>query len=243
MSFLGRTPSNAPLTTADIPDGIIVAADLAPNSVDSSELVDGSIDTSHIADNQVTLAKMAGGIDGRLITYDTSGDPAYVATGTSGHVLTSAGADAVPAFAAIPAAGIDCDADSWLLHKSGTSTYSGAVFDFDVQEKLGSNVTESAGTVTIATAGWYYVYWKLTDHNHDTTFDCYLRLNGTNVAASRMYAENASAAMAFGYYGEMMARVIEIASTNTLEVWGSGNPYGEGSYNSLTWFGGFRLGT
>ena len=52
----------------------------------------------------VTLAKMAGGTDGNLITYDTSGDPAYVATGTSGHVLTSAGADAVPAFAAIPAA-------------------------------------------------------------------------------------------------------------------------------------------
>ena len=49
MSFLGRTPSNAPLTTADIPDGIIVAADLAPNSVDSSELVDGSIDTSHLS--------------------------------------------------------------------------------------------------------------------------------------------------------------------------------------------------
>jgi len=49
MSFLGRTPSNAPLTTADIPDGIIVAADLAPNSVDSSELVDGSIDISHFS--------------------------------------------------------------------------------------------------------------------------------------------------------------------------------------------------
>jgi len=49
MSFLGRKPSNAPLTTADIPDGIIVAADLAPNSVDSSELVDGSIDISHFS--------------------------------------------------------------------------------------------------------------------------------------------------------------------------------------------------
>ena len=59
MAYLGRKGATAPLTTADIPDGIIVASDLAPNSVDSSELVDGSIDTSHIGANQVTAAKVA----------------------------------------------------------------------------------------------------------------------------------------------------------------------------------------
>jgi hypothetical protein len=51
-----------------------------------------------VADDAVTLAKMAGGTDGNLITYDTSGNPAYVATGDSGQVLTSAGVDAVPTF-------------------------------------------------------------------------------------------------------------------------------------------------
>ena len=51
-----------------------------------------------IANNAVTLAKMAGGTDGELITYDTSGDPANVPAGTAGQVLTSAGADAVPTF-------------------------------------------------------------------------------------------------------------------------------------------------
>ena len=40
MSFLGRTPSNAPLTSADIPDGIVTAADLAPDSVGTSEIAD-----------------------------------------------------------------------------------------------------------------------------------------------------------------------------------------------------------
>ena len=35
-----------------------------------------------IADNAVTLAKMAGGTDGELITYDASGNPATVAVGT-----------------------------------------------------------------------------------------------------------------------------------------------------------------
>jgi hypothetical protein len=70
MPFLGQQPAEVALTTGDLADDI------------------------------VTLAKLAGGTDGNLITYDTSGDPAAVAVGTAGHVLTSAGAGAVPTFAA-----------------------------------------------------------------------------------------------------------------------------------------------
>ena len=54
--------------------------------------------SSSLADNSVTLAKMAGGTDGNLITYDASGDPAYVTTGTSGQVLTSGGTGVAPTF-------------------------------------------------------------------------------------------------------------------------------------------------
>jgi len=43
---------------------------------------------------------MAGGTDGNLITYDASGDPAYVTTGTSGQVLTSGGVGVAPTFQA-----------------------------------------------------------------------------------------------------------------------------------------------
>ena len=53
---------------------------------------------ANLADDAVTLAKMAGGTDGNLITYDASGDPAYVTTGTSGQVLTSGGAGVAPTF-------------------------------------------------------------------------------------------------------------------------------------------------
>lgn len=56
--------------------------------------------TANIADDAVTLAKMAPGTDGNLITYDANGDPAYVTTGTSGQVLTSNGAGAAPTFQA-----------------------------------------------------------------------------------------------------------------------------------------------
>ena len=56
--------------------------------------------TATPADNSITLAKLAPGTDGNLITYDASGDPAHVATGTAGHVLTSGGAGVAPTFAA-----------------------------------------------------------------------------------------------------------------------------------------------
>jgi len=80
--------------------------------------------TASLVDNAVTLAKMAGGTDGNLITYDTSGDPAYVATGTSGHVLTSAGADAVPTFAAGGiAASHDAVAKAWVNFDGEAAEY------------------------------------------------------------------------------------------------------------------------
>ena len=54
-----------------------------------------------LEDNAVTLAKMAGGTDGQIITYDASGDPVAVGPGTDGQVLTSTGAGSPPAFEAL----------------------------------------------------------------------------------------------------------------------------------------------
>ena len=51
-----------------------------------------------IANDAVTLAKMASGTAGNLISYDASGNPAAVATGTAAQVLTSNGAGAAPTF-------------------------------------------------------------------------------------------------------------------------------------------------
>ena len=50
---------------------------------------------------------MAPGTDGNIISYDTSGNPVAVATGSSGQVLTSAGAGAVPTFADAAGGGTD----------------------------------------------------------------------------------------------------------------------------------------
>jgi hypothetical protein len=67
---------------------------------------DNTVGTAKIADNAVTLAKMAGGTDGQIITYDASGDPVAVGPGTDGQVLTSTGAGSPPAFETI-SAGVD----------------------------------------------------------------------------------------------------------------------------------------
>jgi len=61
---------------------------------------DNTAATATIQDNAVTLAKMAGGTDGNIISFDASGDPVYIATGNDGQVLTSAGAGQPPAFEA-----------------------------------------------------------------------------------------------------------------------------------------------
>jgi hypothetical protein len=92
-----------------------ISGDHKDESIDSDDYVDGSVDTVHLADNAITLAKMASGTDGNIISYDASGDPVAIATGNSGQVLTSAGAGAPPTFAAPAALGANSvDSDNYV---------------------------------------------------------------------------------------------------------------------------------
>ena len=90
---------------------------LTNKTVNASQLVDGSIATGKLADDSVTLAKMAPGTDGNLISYDASGNPVAVATGNTAQVLTSAGAGAPPVFADAAGGGTD-----WQAVKTGNFT-------------------------------------------------------------------------------------------------------------------------
>ena len=109
--------TDANVTTAKIADDAVTTDKLAnsinsaitantakvTNATHSGEVTGATALT--IADNAVTLAKMASGTDGNIISYDTSGNPVAVATGSSGQVLTSAGAGAIPSFQAAAAGG------------------------------------------------------------------------------------------------------------------------------------------
>ena len=98
------TPGDNTVTSAKIVNGTIVADDLATNAVTTIKITDLNVTTGKLADDAVTLAKMAAGTDGNLISYDASGNPVAVATGSAGQILTSAGAGAPPTFQT-PAAG------------------------------------------------------------------------------------------------------------------------------------------
>ena len=57
--------------------------------------------TDGLKDDAVSLAKMAPGTDGQILTYDASGNPTAVGPGTDGQVLTSTGSGSPPAFETI----------------------------------------------------------------------------------------------------------------------------------------------
>ena len=80
----------------------------------------GSIGTAQLASDSVTLAKMASGTDGNIISYDASGNPVAVATGNDGQVLTSAGAGAPPVFETLPVGGTNTPA--FLAYRKTVAT-------------------------------------------------------------------------------------------------------------------------
>ena len=123
--------------------------------------VDNSVTTSKLGDNSVTLAKMAGGTDGNLITYDASGDPAHVATGSATHVLTSNGAGAAPTFQAAasyspsPVCFIYANSDqTGVLDATWTkATNMAGVF---INEDTAYDTSTQTFTVPVGKAGKYY---------------------------------------------------------------------------------------
>jgi uncharacterized glyoxalase superfamily protein PhnB len=112
--------------------------------------VTSSGNAATIANNAVTLAKMAGGTDGELITYDASGDPAAVAVGTATHVLTSNGAGAAPTFQAAAGGG------ATIVHAFSNTTTAGYL-----------GTASSFGTVG---AGDRDIYIKKIDSNNEGIF-------------------------------------------------------------------------
>tara|TARA_Y100001963_G_scaffold17028_2_gene20986 strand:+ start:4510 stop:5160 length:651 start_codon:yes stop_codon:yes gene_type:complete len=57
-----------------------------------------SVQTADIADNAITLDKLAHQADGSILTFGTDTAPALLAPATSGNVLTTKGAGALPSF-------------------------------------------------------------------------------------------------------------------------------------------------
>ena len=152
LKWSGSAWINQTLAEADIGTATAVAANTAKTGITSGQASAITANTAKISldDNAVTLAKMAAGTDGNLITYDTNGDPAYVATGSATHVLTSNGAGAAPTFQAAAGGG------ATVVHafsNTTTTTYTGTASSF--------------GTVG---AGDRDIYIKKIDANNEGVF-------------------------------------------------------------------------
>ena len=133
MSYIGKTPTSVPLTSSDITDGII------------------------------SLPKLTDGTDGNLISYDASGNPVAVATGSDGQVLTSTGAGSPPAFEAVAA-----NAGTLAMRAETTSnlTVAGTTqVEIVLQSAavdIGSKYNNSNGRYTPGVAGRYFVSYAFS---------------------------------------------------------------------------------
>ena len=117
------------------------------------------ITTPAVTDDSVTLAKMAPGTDGNIISYDASGNPVAVATGSAGQVLTSAGAGAPPTFAA---AGGIANVDKWRMADgsySNTNVFNGTWSRVTILNGMphGTGMTQSSGVFTFPQTGLYKI--------------------------------------------------------------------------------------
>ena len=131
-------------------------------SIGTAQLADLNVTSGKIANDAVTLAKMASGTDGNIISYDASGNPVAVATGNDGQVLTSAGAGAPPVFETLPVGGITM-ADQWRTNANRSSFSTGVInqhwerVDSDSYGSIGSAMTQSSGVFTFPATGRYLV--------------------------------------------------------------------------------------
>ena len=107
---------------------------------------------ANLADDAVTLAKMASGTDGQIITYDASGDPAAVGPGSDGQVLTSTGSTTPPAFEAAAAGGKVLQVVSTLSTTAVSTTSSGWT------DVLTASITPSLTTSKVLVLGNFNFY-------------------------------------------------------------------------------------
>ena len=122
-----------------------------------------AIASAYIADDAVTLAKMASGRDGNIISYDASGDPVAIATGNDGQVLTSTGAGSPPAFEDVPGGGIT-RAEQWRLHTALASNAQGSILienweldDTDGHGSISAGMSLSSGVFTFPETGIWQI--------------------------------------------------------------------------------------
>ena len=195
------------------------------------------ITTPAVTDDSVTLAKMAPGTDGNIISYDASGNPVAVATGSAGQILTSAGAGAPPTFAAPAAAGKILQVKNQYNNSLVSSTATASThFDICAGSMTFTPTSSSSNILCMISAGMDTVSnggncgWSLSislaqsgglavDNDTKTTYGFY----------------SANAAFGTQIYGQNLSYIESYAnsSTNAITITGKGHNYSEGNSQTV----------
>jgi hypothetical protein len=185
-----NSSATAPTTTyafmlwADTANDLLKQRNAADSAwVDILTLSTGAVSNAEVADNAITLAKMAHGTDGEIITYDASGAPATVGVGSSGQVLTSNGAGSAPSMQGLPSSGADTSLSN--LTSAGEQMVCKAWVNFN-------------GTGTVAIRDSYNVS-SITDHDVGIH-----TVNYSNSMADSDYSTAAVTSGASGYSADAM---------------------------------------
>ena len=72
MSYIGRTPTNAALTAADLADGIVSTDKIAADAVTDAKIADDVVGTEHLTANEVDTTAL--GADCLLYTSPSPRD-------------------------------------------------------------------------------------------------------------------------------------------------------------------------
>jgi hypothetical protein len=168
-------------------------------------------ETVNPPDDSVGLSQMASATDGNLITFDASGNPAYVATGSSGQVLTSAGAGAPPTFSAAPSHTGNVAFPATQVASADANTLD------DYEEGTWTPVLDGASTTTYNgnTRGHYVKIGKLVYVNWTMHVNAVGDGSATAIAGLPFTCDTAfvSGTNAVGYHANLGVSVISIHPT------------------------------
>tara|TARA_R110002012_G_scaffold313148_1_gene524494 strand:- start:1159 stop:2157 length:999 start_codon:yes stop_codon:yes gene_type:complete len=130
---------NSSLTSSDVVDFILILGSVLSVGTPT----DNTVSTAKVADDAITLAKMASGTDGQIITYDASGNPTAVGPGSDGQVLTSTGAGSPPAFEAAVGGATTFISNTTISNDSTVEITSGINSTYDIYKIYLVGVTVS----------------------------------------------------------------------------------------------------
>jgi hypothetical protein len=150
--------------------------------VDILTLSTGAVSNAEVADNAITLAKMAHGTDGEIITYDASGAPATVGVGSSGQVLTSNGAGSAPTMQSPAAGGADTSLSN--LTSAGEQMVCKAWVNFNGTGTVAIRDSYNVSSITDRTGGAFTVNFTTAFANTDYSGTASAHI-GTSSASNR----------------------------------------------------------